>query len=414
MLSGAIFAGLVYPVHPLIPTESPTALIPPWFAINIGSKVHELFSYLAFVTTPKDAYVIDLATSYWKSEVAFALTENKIIDSVDQQTASGGTVSCEAVAENLNLQAFVVCQYMEAGMHLNLLKKDAATKEYSLTPHGLLLTETGNLRDFTLFANRAERHAWRAVATHLVKDGGKPNLNSGWEIATGKEVGDYFTEFPEEGAEFDRAMEYLNSAPSGAMILDWKPPSEDAKFCEIGGGVGMMLGEMLNHYPKMTGVVFEQPEGIDRIVADLDSMGVADRAKVVSGRFFDEELPEELADCDVFFLRSIVRELDDDSSVTILKNIRNVTKKSNKNKTQKVVIMDQLIGTGAPSFLEKAKSLLSITMVAAYPYGAKKRTLQEHVDLFQAAGYKNVAPGINSATNLVPLRATHSIVQVDF
>ena len=68
----------------------------------------------------------------------------------------------EKVAEKLELQAFVVCRYMETGMHLHLLDKDADTKGYSLTPHGALLTDSGYLRDFMLMINEETRFAWRA------------------------------------------------------------------------------------------------------------------------------------------------------------------------------------------------------------------------------------------------------------
>jgi len=389
-----------------VPPESPTSLVPPWFAFNIGCKLHEFFSFLAFATQPPDAYIIDLSTSYWNSEVAYALTKNKILDRVEKETASGGTVSCEKVAEKLELQAFVVCRYMETGMHLHLLEKDADAKGYSLTPHGALLTDSGYLRDFMLMINEETKDAWRAVTTDLMKDGPKPKRNNGFEIAYGTDIWTFFSKNPVAETLFDGAMKALNPGPTGAMIMDWEPPSEDANICDIGGGMGSLLGEILLHYPKMTGIVFDRPEVIKRSQEHLKAVGLADRAKAIGGNFFDD-FPNELADCDAFILRFIIHDWDDDSNAVILRNIRNVAKKSKKDAKPVVVIMDQIIDTGAASFFEKAKSQMAINMISVCPYGARERSVEEHSNLFDAAGYENVN------MKHIPLRTIQSLVEVE-
>lgn len=200
-------------------------------------------------------------------------------------------------------------------------------------------------------------------------------------------------------------MKALNPGPTGAMLMDWTPPSEDATFCDIGGGIGHLAGTVLNHYPKMKGIVFDRPGVMDGAKANLESMGVADRAKAIGGNFF-EEFPPELMDCDVFNLRFILHDWDDESNITILKNIREIAEKSTKETKKMVVIQDHIIETGAPSFFEKAKSLMSINMISSCAYGASERSIDEHSDLFAAAGYKN-------APTFVPLRAILSIVEVE-
>lgn len=390
---------------PFIPPESPTSLIPPWFAFNIGCKLHQLFKNLAFATQPPDAYVIDLATSYWNSEVGYVLTKNGILNTLESETSA----SCETVAEKLNLQPFVVCRYMEAGKNLHLLSKDASTKEYSLTPHGSLLTTNGGMEDFFTFVNEDTAKAWRAMGTEGIKNGGK----SGFEIVFNESVWEYLDKRPAVEAQFGRAMMSLNPGSMGAFLLDWTPPSEDAVFCDIGGGIGSLLGDVLLHYPKMTGIVFDLPSVTKRAKVHLAELGLDDRARAIGGNFFDNDFPEELAECDVFMLRYIIHDWDDDSSVVLLNNIKNVVKKDTSNSKKMVVVMDQIIETGAPAFLEKAKSLMALNMLSSNIYGARERSVDEHVKLFEAAGYKNVALGSGSATKLIPMRTIQSLVQVD-
>lgn len=402
---------------PNVPLGSPTSLIPPWFAFTIGCKLHELFSFLAFVTKPPDAYILDLATSYWNSEVTYALTKNGIFDCVEKETT--GSMTCDKVADALELKAFVVCRYMEGGKNINLLAKDEATKQYSLTPHGALLTEHGGLSDFVLFINEETRHAWRAVSTDMIKvGGGDDGRTSGFKLATGQDVWAWFAANPADEAQFDRAMKSLSATPSGALLSDWEPPFPDSTFCDIGGGVGSMLGEVLNHYPDLKGIVFDRTQVVDRARAHIASLGLGDRAEAVGGSFFDEQLPTKLAECDVFFLRFIIHDWPDEDNVSILKNIRAVANKSSNNETKKkvVVVMDQIIDTGAPSFLETSKSLMAINMIASNPYGARERSIPENLDLFRAAGYEKLVLGdsdSDSATKFYPLRTIHSLLQVE-
>ena len=397
----AIFLGLASAGPSFVPPESPTSLIPPWFAFNIGCKLHEMFKFLAFATQPPDAYIIELTTAYWDSEVAYALTKNKILDTVQKE---GTPISCEKVAEKLDLDAFIVCRYMESGMHLHLLSKDD-NKEFSITTHGTFLTDTGDLKDFLLMINEDSKGPWRAVATNLMKDGPKPKASSGYEIAYGMETWTFYAKNPEQEAQFDRAMKSLSPGPTGAMILDWDPPSDDATFCDVGGGVGSVAATVLQHYPKMKGIVFDRPEVAGRATAHMEEMGLADRTKVVGGNFL-ETVPDDLMDCDVFHMRYIVHDWDDATNVKLLKNIREIAEKSPKDSKKVVVVQDQIIETGAPSFFEKAKSLMAINMIASNPYGARERTVEEHGELFAAAGYKN-------SPTLVPMRSIISIVEVD-
>lgn len=413
LIAGSIFAigaamladmGSVSP--PNIPPGSPTGLIPPWFAFKIGCKLHEIFSFLAFVTQPPDAYIIDLSTAYWRTEVTYTLAYHKIFDAVQAENSA----SCEKVAESLELQAFVVCRYMEAGKNLNLFAKDASTKEYSLTPHGALLTETGGFRDFLLTINGETKGAWRAVTTDLIKTGGGETGKSGFELHTGLNAWEFFGENPEKEAEFGRAMLSLNPGPTGALLVDWKPPSEDAVVCDVGGGIGSLIGEVLLHYPKMKGIVFDQPKVAERAKTHMASLGVTDRTEAVGGSFF-EAFPAELSECDVFFMRYIIHDWPDEENVEILKNIRDVASKTEKKKV--VVVMDQILDTGAPSFLETSKSLMSINMISSCKYGARERSVPELTELFQAAGYDKLELDGDTDTKFIPLRTIHSVLQVE-
>jgi hypothetical protein len=57
----------------------------------------------------------------------------------------------------------------------------------------------------------------------------------------------YQNKYPDLEAQFDRAMQSMSGTPSGAFLSDWQPPHEDITFCDIGGGIGSMLVDVLLH-----------------------------------------------------------------------------------------------------------------------------------------------------------------------
>jgi hypothetical protein len=423
---------------PNIPDGSHTRSIPSWFVFNLAIKIHNLFDYLSFITTPPDAWVIDLTTSYWKSEITYGLTKNGIFDyllaaeeeedekekgSTTTTTTTTATTTCNNVAIGLKFDVFVVCKIMEAGKNLHLLAYKPETKEYSLTPHGRLLTTNtrGNFKDFALLINEEYiQKAWRSVSDNLITagDGYLENngvRNSGFSLAYGENMWTYQSKYPKLEAQFDRAMQSMSGTPSGAFLSDWKPHSEEITFCDIGGGIGSMLGDVLLHYPKMYGIVFDRPEVVDRTRAYLKSIGLQDRAEAVAGSFLHGNLPDVLGKCDVFFLRFIVHDWPDEDNITILKNIHNVATTKNsgtggdgdgkKKKKKIVVVMDQITSTGVPAFLETTKSLMTVNMIAANPYGSRERSIPEHIDLFQKAGYDS------TTAKHIPLRTIHSLIE---
>jgi hypothetical protein len=60
---------------------------------------------------------------------------------------------------------------------------------------------------------------------------------------------------------------------------------------DIGGGNGALLSALLQRYPRMRGVVFDQPAVVERAKQFLRASGAADRCRLVGGSFF-ESVPE--------------------------------------------------------------------------------------------------------------------------
>eukprot|EP00545_Synedropsis_sp_CCMP1620_P009760 CAMPEP_0119015032 /NCGR_PEP_ID=MMETSP1176-20130426/10520_1 /TAXON_ID=265551 /ORGANISM="Synedropsis recta cf, Strain CCMP1620" /LENGTH=405 /DNA_ID=CAMNT_0006968291 /DNA_START=24 /DNA_END=1241 /DNA_ORIENTATION=+ len=372
---------------PVVPESSPTKAIPSWLFVKPRLLLNKLFrSGVRATTSPKD-HVMELATSYFQSEVVYMLAQHKIFDSVGEKPRT-----CQQVAESLALKAHVVCEFMKAGYQLGLFSV-AQDGYYSPTMSGKLLQTGSSLRDESLFINEETRHAWRAAGTKSAKTG-----KSGWEEAFGEDHLAWYEKHRDKSDLFERARMSIAESEAGTILSDWTPPRQDGVFCDIGGGAGETLAHVLDHYPKMTGIV------MDKTYKTLDAMqlfqakALTAKAKFLGGFFFAPTLPKVLSECDVFFLKHVLDDFDDETSSMILEKIKAVAKSG-----AKLAIAENVQGIG---FLELSKALSSVNLIASRDYGARERSTDEYKRLLTNADYKN-KPVITS------LRDKLSIIEVD-
>ena len=359
---------------PTTPPGSPTGMLPPWPIFRVAIALNEFFEAAAVATRPPPVQVKTLATAYWQSEISYSLTKSGAIDAVGE-----GGVACEDVAAKLKLVPDFLCRMMRAGEGIKLLSTDAQGK-YSLTPAGHMLRSDhpGSLRSFMLMINEETTKAWRAAGTKSLSSG-----QSGFKEAFGKEWWAWHNEqaHATQMRQFDAAMRSLNADVSGALLIDWAPPAEDALVCDIGGGAGHMTAAMAHHYPKLKGIVFDQPKVVASSTKEtLAELGVSDRVSAIGGSFL-EPLPAALSSCDAFYLQFILHDWADEDCVKILSAIKAVAKEGSQ-----IVTTDFILGVDGAN-MEMAKRNMDINMMAVNPPGAGERTFEEYSALFARAGF---------------------------
>ena len=201
------------------------------------------------------------------------------------------------------------------------------------------------------------RHAW----SHLVE-----SVRAGenaFRLAYGMSVWEYRAQHPEEGAIFDAAM-----ASSSRLVIDSLLAAYDfgrfGTIVDVGGGNGALLAALLAEYPKLRGVLFDQPH----VVRGVD---LGPRCEVVGGSFF-----EAVPDCgDAYVLKWIIHDWEDEESTAILRTIRRTG--------GTVLVIERLLG---PPNEDPVGKLWDINMLVAP--GGRERTLEEFAALFEAAGFR--------------------------
>ena len=106
----------------------------------------------------------------------------------------------------------------------------------------------------------------------------------------------------------------------------------------------------------------------------VDVAGIADRCAAIAGNFF-ESVP---AGGDVYMMKWIIHDWDDEKATTILKNIR-----SQIPQTGRVIIVDCVVPEGDDPDFSKFFDLNMMVMT-----GGKERTAKEFDELLSGAGFR--------------------------
>jgi hypothetical protein len=87
--------------------------------------------------------------------------------------------------------------------------------------------------------------------------------------------------------------------------------------CDVAGGVGAVLGEVLRRRLDVRGILVEAPVVLPEAAAYLESLGLSERVETQQGDFFGELR----AKADVYLLKWILHDWDDAACVRLLRNI---------------------------------------------------------------------------------------------
>lgn len=128
--------------------------------------------------------------------------------------------------------------------------------------------------------------------------------------------------------------------------------------------------------PGLQGTVVDLPHVRDSAVEAAKEAGVADRFTAVAGDFF-----KEVPGADLFLLKQILHDWDDESCLTILRNCRSAAKPG----ARAVVVESVVGGVGEPSF----GALLGMNMVVAAE--GQERGFEQFDALYAATGWRRVS-----------------------
>jgi hypothetical protein len=137
-----------------------------------------------------------------------------------------------------------------------------------------------------------------------------------YEMRFGKPVFEHLGENPEIAQVFAQFMAHMTTLIEEFVFSEHRFEPFDLAV-DVGGSHGGLLLNLLSRYPDSRGVLFELPDTAAMVADSVRKAEHGDRIEVVGGSFF-ESVPAG----DLYLLKMILHDWNDEECIAILKNIR--------------------------------------------------------------------------------------------
>jgi SAM-dependent methyltransferase len=238
-----------------------------------------------------------------------------------------------------------------------------------------------------------EWNAWREL-DYSVRTG-----QPAFDYVYGMDLWHYYrNENPQAGKIFNEAMSDVSNVVC-ALVPRFYDFSGFHTILDVGGGGGTLLTALLNAFPHLQGLVFEQPHVLEQAREQIAAAHLTERCTALGGDFF-EAVP---CGADVCLLKSVLHDWDDENCVRILKNCRRALPPDGR-----LLVIDAVIGDekGGGTFAK----LLDVQMLIEQR--GRERTAAEFQTLLAAAGFSLNRvirlPTIQDLIEAVPVEETIS------
>ncbi|MDP3274328.1 MAG: methyltransferase [Deltaproteobacteria bacterium] len=216
------------------------------------------------------------------------------------------------------------------------------------------------------FTSESNLRAWSAFSQAIHTGEGA------FKIAHGESVWSWFDAHPDECDDFARAMS-LATAMVAPTLCGLYPFATRRRVCDVGGGSGTLLSEILQRNPSLHGVLCESPSVLAQAKARFASRGLTGRVTLSPGSFFDAVTEG----CDTYVLKHILHDWSDAQCATILSVCRRAMRAGDE------LVVFELSYTRDGRRADK--SLADLQMMVACE--GRERSLDEYTQLMTAAGF---------------------------
>ncbi|MFF3171137.1 methyltransferase [Streptomyces sp. NPDC057900] len=308
--------------------------------------------------------MFQMITGYWVTQVVRTAAELNIADHL---AAGPSTAADIASAESLDPSA--TFRFLRACVAVDLATCDDGEHFTATRLLDTLRTDrSGSLRDLALWGGMTSHwRPWERLVDAVRTGEGQA------EAVMGNDLFGYFTEHTDEGALFTAAMSAMTEGAVEhlARVIDL---AGTETVVDIGGAAGAFVQRLMTRHPSLRGTVLDLPHIADAAVKSAASAGVSDRFDFVGGDFFDSAPAG-----DVFLLKYVLHDWDDESAVRILRTCR-----TSLNPGGRILVAELVVEINDATALPPLMDLNMLTLAN----GGRERSRPEFEKLFQEAGLR--------------------------
>ncbi|GAA1129114.1 methyltransferase [Kribbella jejuensis] len=283
-----------------------------------------------------------------------------------------GPQTLAELAQSIGADEQALARLMHALTALGLYTNDGGTLANTELGAALRVDAPRSVAGWARFVGTGSYWQTQAALEQSIRTG-----ETAFTLLHGEPVWTYRAKHPDEQEAFDAAMTSMADAVSAAVVAAYDF-SRYQTVVDVGGGHGRLLNGILDRYPTVKGVLFDQPD----VVAGAD----AERFEVVGGNFF-ESVPRG----DALVLKSVIHDWADAESIDILRTCRKALASDGR-----VLLVEQLLDR-SPDPVRTAFSDLNMLIMT----GGRERTTDEYHTLLAAAGLELVDTTPTASTTFV-------------
>lgn len=315
-------------------------------------------------TVPPSVALLEMATGAWTTQTMYVAAKLGVADQLASAPASAADI-----APRVGADPDALYRLMRALASKGLLRH-RRNDTFALTRVGQTLRSDapGSMRDMVLFIGHQARWEDWGSLLHSVQTG-EPSVLK----LRGMPYWDYLETNPELAQVFNDAMT-ATSGMTNEIALSAYDFSDFKLIVDVGGGQGLLLSTILHRAPDARGLLYDLPAVVAGSEPVLSGAGVADRCTAEGGSFF-ERVPEG---GDAYVMKNIIHDWDDESSSTILRNIRTAIAPGGK-----LLLLEMVLPQRTRSFIGYQLDLEMLVTV-----GGRERTRADYADLLSRAGFR--------------------------
>lgn len=314
--------------------------------------------------------MMTMLTGFWVTQIVSAAATFNLADHL-----AAGIDTAEAIAAKEHIDPDATRRLIRACGSLGLVTSADGVR---LTGTSLLSTllrdDPNSLRGMAL-VQAAPGHwlTWGCFADAVRSGTGQMQAAHG----TCGTIFDYFAAHPDEASHFTEAMSNLSAAAAIeiAKVIDTRGVGYAV---DVGGANGEVLRAMMRANPDLRGAIYDLAHIVPDAAAAARKDGLQERLSAVGGDFFESVPPSDL-----YLLKYILHDWDDESCTRILRNCRAALHEGGR-----LVVIDYLVGGfGVPGL----PTMMDMNMLVMN--GGKERDLAEFDALFASTGLRRTTVG---------------------
>lgn len=337
---------------------------PPARVVHALLWLRAAVSRLAMQLGPAELCVFDQARSAGLLNVLGALVRTGVPEAL-----SGGPASAEQLAERTGLNADAVHRALRAAALAGYfrMRRDGRF-EHNSRSRVLCGGHLSRARELLLYFSSGSNQAAWASFDHALRTARSP-----FEHVHGMSIWQWFEQHEDEHQNFVHAMMGMSVADAPA-IAGLFPFQELQCVCDVGGGPGTLLSELLIRHPHLRGVLLERESVLGPARSLLSARGVLGRVALREGDFF-ESVP---TGADAYLLKNVLHDWDDERCAVILRNVRAAA-----GEASRVLIVETLLERHSRDPLAVPKDLHMLVSCSE----GRERSLAEYQNLLTKSGF---------------------------